>query len=194
MLKKNGYYCFIHKSKQGILTILNGGNMKKLEVRNIQYYYDNMDTVIATIKTPLDKFTLFQKRIADVVKRIGGSGKIHGSIIDIDFYNHIYVNPLDLSVSGYWARNIVDKVVYPSIPNLLKQNCPTMYSNYVKFLKGDNKNPLVTKRHTRTSTLPQSYPDTDIYNASMEIKKMQKLNSNILTTWYKKSLPKIGLR
>lgn len=28
MLKKNEYYCFIHKSRSGSLTILNGGTMK----------------------------------------------------------------------------------------------------------------------------------------------------------------------
>ena len=31
---------------------------------------------------------------------------------------------------------------------------------------------------------PQEYLETDIYKASREIKKMQKLNSNVLTTWY----------
>ena len=68
--------------------------MKKLEIQDIQYYYDNMDSMISTIKTPLDEFTSFQKRIAGIVKRIGGAGTIHGSIIDIDFYNHIYCNCL----------------------------------------------------------------------------------------------------
>lgn len=32
--------------------------------------------------------------------------------------------------------------------------------------------------------LPQIYLDTDIYKASKEIKKMQKLSSNILSFWY----------
>ena len=91
MLKRNGYYCFIHKSRSGSLTILNGGAKKKLEVQDIQYYYDNMDAMVSIIKTPLDKFTSFQKHIANIIKRIGGVGTIHGSIIDIDFNNHIYI-------------------------------------------------------------------------------------------------------
>lgn len=74
MLKKNGYYCFVHKSRSGSLTILNSGAMKKLEIQDVQYYYDNMDTMISMIKAPLDKFTSFQKRIADMVKQIGGTG------------------------------------------------------------------------------------------------------------------------
>lgn len=190
MLKKNGYYCFIHKSRSGSLTILNGGAMKKLEIQDVQYYYDNMDTMISTIKTPLDKFTSFQKRIADMVKQIGGIGTIHGSIVDIDFYNHIYVNPFDLSITGYWASDIINKIIYPSIPALLEKNCPVMFGEYVKLLKGNSENPLALKQQTNITVLPQTYLDTDIYKASREIKKMQKLSSNILTSWYEDTLHK----
>lgn len=190
MLKKNGYYCFIHKSRSGSLTILNGGTMKKLEIQDIQYYYDNMDSMISTIKTPLDEFTSFQKRIAGIVKRIGGAGTIHGSIIDIDFYNHIYVNPLDLSITGYWASDIINKIVYPSIPALLEKNCPAIFGEYVKLLKDNRENPLASKQQTNVAILPQTYLDTDIYKASREIKKMQKLHSNILSSWYEDTLHK----
>lgn len=190
MLKKNGYYCFVHKSRKGSLTILNGGAMKKLKVQDIQYYYDNMDTMISTIKTPLDKFTTFQKCIADIVKRIGGTGTIHGSIIDIDFCNHIYVNPIDLSVTGYWASDLINKIVYPSVSDLLEKNCPAIFGEYVKFLKEHSKNPLTLKQQTNVAILPQMYLDTDIYKASREIKKMQKLNSNILSSWYENTLKK----
>lgn len=190
MLKKNGYYCFIHKSRSGILTILNGGARKKLKIRDIEYYYNNVDTMISTIKTPLDKFTSFQKRIADMVKRIGGMGTIHGSIIDIDFYNHIYVNPFDLSITGYWASDIINKIVYPSIPALLENNCPAIFGEYVKLLKGSSENPLALKQQTNIAVLPQTYLDTDIYKVSREIKKMQRLRKNILTSWYEDTLHK----
>lgn len=190
MLKKKGYYCFIHKSRSGNLTILNGGAMKKLEIQDVQYYYHNMDIMISAIKTPLDEFTSFQKQIADIVKQIGGMGTVHGSIIDIDFYNHIYVNPFDLSITGYWASDIINKIVYPSIPALLKKNCPVIFGEYVKLLKGNSENPLALKQQTNITVLPQTYLDTDIYKASREIKKMQKLSSNILTFWYEDTLHK----
>lgn len=188
MLKKNGYYCFIHKSRSGSFTILNGGAMKKLKVEDVQYYYDNMDTMISTIKTPLDKFTSFQKQIADTIKQIGGSGIIHGSIIDIDFENHIFVNPFDLSIIGYWASDIINKIVYPSISTLLESNCPVIFSEYVKLFKHNSENPLALKQQTNITALPQIYLETNIYRASREIKKMQKINSNILTSWYEDTL------
>lgn len=184
MLKKKGYFCFIHKSKKGSLAILNGGAMKNLEFKDVQYYYDNMESMISSIKTPLDKFTLFQKQIADNVKRIGGYGNIHGCIIDIDFYNHIYVNPIDFSTIGYWASDIVNKVVYPSIPALLKEKCPAMFNKYSAMLEENSENMLAVKNKPDIAILPQIYLDTDIYKASREIKKMQRLDSNILTSWY----------
>ena len=185
MLKKNGYYCFIHKTKTGSLSMLNGGALKKLNTKDVNYYYDNMDSMIAFIETPLKKYTAYQESIADEIRKIGGSGWIHGCIIDIDYYNHVYVNPVDMTVRSYWASDIVNKLVYPTVPALLKNECPELYANYLKLIEGEKSNPLAVKQtKNEVSLLPQEYLETDIYKASREIKKMQKLNSNVLTTWY----------
>ena len=186
MLKKNGYYCFIHQSKAGSLTILNGGALRKLDKTDINYYYNNMDMVIATIKNPLDKYSCIQEKVASEIRKLGGIGKIHGCIIDIDWYNHVYVNPVDMKITGYWAADIVNKTVYPNVPSLLKKECPSMYARYLKLLKSNSKNlPMLSKGvEAEISVLPQTYLDTDIYKVSREIKKMQKLSSNILTAWY----------
>ena len=186
MLKKNGYYCFIHQSKGGSLTMLNGGALKKLNEWDINYYYDNMDMVVDAIKKPLDKYSGIQEKIAAEIRKLGGDGTIHGCIIDIDWYNHVYVNPVDLKITGYWASDIINKKIYPNVPALLEKECPLMYAKYTKLLKGSSKNlPMISNgAGTEISILPQTYLDTDIYKASREIKKMQKLSSNILTTWY----------
>ena len=185
MLKKNGYYCFIHKTKTGSLSMLNGGALKKLDVKDVNYYYDNMDSMIAFIETPLKKYTAYQESIADAIRKIGGSGWIHGCIIDIDYYNHIYVNPVDMTVRSYWASDIINKLVYPTVSALLKNECPELYANYLKLIEGEKSNPLAVKQtKNEVALLPQEYLETDIYKVSREIKKMQKLNSNVLTTWY----------
>ena len=185
MLKKNGYYCFIYKAKNGSLSMLNGGALKKLDAKDVNYYYDNMDSMIAFIEEPLKKYTAYQESIAEEIRKIGGLGQIHGCIIDIDYYNHVYVNPVDMTVRSYWASDIVNKLVYPTVPTLLKNECPELYANYLKLIEGEKSNPLVVKQtKNEVVLLPQEYLETDIYKASREIKKMQKLNSNVLTTWY----------
>lgn len=186
MLKNNGYYCFIHESTHGVLSILNGGALRHFEGTSVEYYYDNMNEVVSTIESPLNKYLCIQREISEEIKRIGGDGKIHGCIIDIDWYNHIYVNPIDMKAVGYWAENMVNKLVYPDIPALLKAECPNYYKNYQKLFKEDEINLLlpVKKKKNEVTLLPQKYLDTDIYRASREIRKMQKLTSNILTVWY----------
>ena len=186
MLKKNGYYCFIHQSKGGSLTILDGGRLKRLDENDIYYYYNNMDAVIANIKNPLDKYSSIQEKISSEIRKIGGDGTIHGCIIDIDWYNHVYVNPFDEKITGYWASDIINKLIYPNVPALLEKECPLMYAKYTELLKSNSTNFLMLSKDvvTETSELPQAYLDTDIYKVSREIKKMQKLSSNILTTWY----------
>ncbi len=186
MLKKNGYYCFIHKAKSGSLTILNGGALKRLEEKDIHYYYAHMDEVISYIRKPLDKYMSIQQSISEEIRKLGGAGTIHGCIIDIDWYNHIFVNPVDLTITGYWALNIIDKFVYPDVPALLEAKCPVIYGNYLKLIKEDKKNPLVfvKKKKGELEVLPQRYLRTDIYKVSGEIKKLQKLTSNILSSWY----------
>lgn len=129
--------------------------------------------------------TKYQEVIANQVKEIGGSGTIHGSIIDIDFFNHIYVNPFDGTLSGYFAYDIVDKFVFANIPSLLKARCPQLYDNYKKKLGTNESNALIVKGQPTDIILkPTYYPSTDIYIASREIKKMQKLTNGILTVWY----------
>jgi predicted MPP superfamily phosphohydrolase len=182
MLKRNGYYCFLHKGKMGNLSILNGGTYKKLAHKDERYYFDNMDKVIATILAPLDKYTKYQTLVADTVKQIGGDGKIHGCIVDIDFFNHIYVNPSDLKLTGYFALDIIGKYAYENIPTLLEMERPDLYENYKKLLQTKSSNPFAVQKRTNEGK-GALYLETDIYAASREIKKMQKLYSNILSTW-----------
>ena len=72
----------------------------------------------------------------------------------------------------------------------MEENCPAIFGEYVKLLKGNSENPLALKQQTNVTILPQIYLDTDIYKASRELKKMQKLSSNILSSWNEDTLRK----
>lgn len=185
MLKKNNYYCFILQKESGLLLILNGGNWKSLSRKDIQWYYDNMEAQIALIKCPLDRYNALQQQISKVVKQVGGSGFIHGAIIDIDFYNHLYVNPHDLSITPYYALSITVKYVYPSVTALLEDKCPRLYENYQNLLSDGNVNALsIRGDNDGLRAEPELYLSTDIYSVSLEIKKMQRLYTYLLTAWY----------
>ena len=150
-----------------------------------------MHTVISQIKTPLDNFSNYQKQIVEEIRAIGGSGNIHGAIIDIDFFNHIYVNPVDLTVTAYWASDIINKIVFDDIPALLKSNCPLLYANYLKQIESKSEAAIILT-NSKIIRPTRIYLDTDIYKASMEIKKMQKLSSNILSIWLEPNKKKLN--
>lgn len=78
---------------------------------------------------------------------------------------------------------MINKTVYPSVPDLLEKNCPEMFDKYAKILEENKENSISLKKQTDVVSLPHTYIDTDIYKASREIKKMQKLSSNILSLW-----------
>lgn len=146
MLRRSGHYCFIHESTYGVLSILNGGALRHLERTDVKYYYDHMDEITSAIENPLNQYLDVQRRISEEIKQIGGDGRIHGCIIDIDWYNHIYVNPIDMKIVGYWAENMINKLVYPDIPSLLKVECPDYYKNYQKLLKEGGINLLLPEK------------------------------------------------
>ena len=91
---------------------------------------------------------------------------------------------MDGKITGYFALDIIDKYVYPSVEALLEAKTPWLYDNYKKLLGERQSNLPILSRNNTVATTPQEYLETDIYKVSREIKKMQRLESNILTTWY----------
>ena len=185
MLKKNGYYCFLARLNTGKLSILNGGRGKSLEVKDEKYYYERMDKIINRLAGPLEKYTLLQKEVAKAVRSFGGSGYIHGCIVDIDFYNHIFINPVDQTITGYYALDMVNKWVYDSIPAMLEEHSPALFAKYQRVFKSESENALINtvSDQTPVNRSGMEYLETDIYKASREICRMQKMEDSILSFW-----------
>ena len=139
-----------------------------------------MDNVVKFLKFPIDTFTNYQQEIANKIKKIGGSGNIHGSIIDIDFFNHLFINPIDLKITAYYATDIINKYIYKDLPSLLENHCPNLYLNYNQLIKNKTFTPIILNQ---SSTILGKYIETDIYNSSREICKLKKITKNLLTKW-----------
>ena len=186
MLKQNGYYCFIIQTSNGKLSILNGGSTKIIKNKTIESCYEKMAEIIHLIKTPLDEYTSIQTQVSNFVKSIGGDGRIHGAIIDIDYFNHIYVNPNDLKVTGYYATDMVNKYVYGSIQGLLSDRRPDLLLDYNKAIVEGHSTSIIVSQNLDSGFDNKIYYSTDMYKYSNLLKKMQRLYSNILTVWPEK--------
>jgi len=58
--------------------------------------------------------------------RYESSGRIHGCIVDIDDFNHIYLNPYDGTVVPYYAITMYDKDVYSNVKSLIAAKRPEL--------------------------------------------------------------------
>ncbi len=159
MIKKNGKYMFfLHclyskQSKNKCLYLLDGGKLRKLsrdKPEDLQYYYDTLDIYIENVHQLLDKYTGGQKKISEFVKRLGGSGRIHGCIVDVDkpgnfeaySYCHLFVNPTDGKVTPYFAYDVASRRVYKDFKALLEseESCKLLQGNYTRLEKEKNLN------------------------------------------------------
>ena len=179
VIKKIGYYCFLHENQKGTLSILNGGSLKHISEKTAQSVYDKMDLMIAHINGPLTQYSNLQKQVSIAIQNMGGDGTIHGCIVDIDFYSHLFVLP-NGQIIPYYAYDMVRKIVFPSLPQLLQKHAPALHANYLKMIEGAQDSMLPIKQQ---STQPVLCLETDIYRVSREIKKMQRLTAGVLSYW-----------
>ena len=117
-VKRDGVYCFMRKGKSD-WTILNGGQIRRTGGADPERVYEKMPEMVAAINCPMSQFSKYLDAVSEAVKRFGGSGRVHGCLVDIDFFDHIYVNPFDGTLTPYFATDIVKKIVYPDMPTLL---------------------------------------------------------------------------
>ena len=78
-------------------------------------------------------------------------GKIHGCIIDIDFLNHVMVNPIDGKLTFYYSEFYGQIVEHKSLQSLLKG------------VKG-----LVHKRDTLSRWKKEQHPLMQVYDEAEE--------------------------
>lgn len=159
MIKKNGKYMFFlyclysKQSKNKYLYLLTGGRLGKVlrnSLEDLQYYYDTLDIYTENVNQLLDRYTGGQKKISEFVKGLGGSGKIHGCIVDVDkpgnfesySYCHLFVNPIDGKVTPYFAYDMTSRIIYKDFKALLEsqKSCKLLQDNYTRLEREQNLN------------------------------------------------------
>lgn len=193
VLKKNGLYVFVLQSSSS-LCLLVGGQRKKLAKYDIQYYYDNMELYAQKVTEAVTPFQNALSAISDEVRKFGGWGSIHGCIVDIDFLNHIYLNPFDGTLTAYYAWSMQYKFVYDDVISLLKEHLPELCERY-KSAKENELLPILSHSDGKTkgkksqkkmvvAKVPQLVLETDMYNPSRIMKSIQYIfENNVIRIW-----------
>ena len=108
VVKSHGYYGFFLLStlRSGCkaIYILNGGTLRRIyDVETIEQVVGLFDEMVQTYLRGFGRLFSLQKDISEALIRLGFYGKIHGLIVDIDFENHVAVNPFDGSLTWYYS-------------------------------------------------------------------------------------------
>ena len=195
MIKNSGIYMFFYEKENRKRFILKGGQLINLKnSKPYKYYYDNIIKMAQAFKEGFKDYDLMQREISNYIKMIGGSGTIHGSIVDIDFFNHILLNPFDLSITPYFATSVTDKYVFKNLESLLLVKAPELHPNYVKLIKNNTEQKhalMIFKDGENLNINAKHSKETDIYSFSNKINILQRLNNlGILTFWDDSALEK----
>ena len=153
--------------------------------KDINYYFDNMVYYADSIKESFGYIFDALDKISLAVKAFGGSGTIHGCIVDIDYLNHIYLNIYDGKITPYYALSIVDKFVYPSVENLLEEHSKELLDNYRRLIGQNSQAMTVFKDKILIQKEGSLYnSDTLIYKTSNYIRSLQYLHdANVIREW-----------
>lgn len=96
---------------------------KKVKIKvnhNINYYYEHLDEYGRKIVKLCKPYYEYEKEIALSLQDYGCSAlHIHGCILDITTYDHIYVNPFDKTITYYYAENTSKRYVFQNFYSLL---------------------------------------------------------------------------
>ena len=188
MLKRNGMYMFLFESSRS-LCLLSGGRRNKLKNRDVHYYYDNLDVYSKRISNMIKPYQSVMQQLSKEVRMIGGTGTIHGCIIDIDFFNHIYVNPFDGKITSYFAYDICGRKPFNSLKKHIEEEIPRLLPNYLKECE-KNSIPLLRKfredrrQKSELAVLPEWMTGTEIYDPSRIMRAVQYVwEQNVIRIW-----------
>ena len=181
MIKYNGYYGFFIISQKGTY-ICQGGRLKYISACvNIQKFSITFNEMTSKYIDILSPYRSVQEQISKHIKSFGGKGTIHGCIIDIDFYNHIMLNPLDGCITYYYSPSFGEIECHTSLLSLLTNHSPELADNYIKQLECSSETTLQVSQY---ESLTKIDIKNSIYSTSAEINQLQRLfDKKILRDW-----------
>ena len=199
MMKYCGYYGFFIISERNT-KICVGGKVKNInKIKNLNDLYACFQNVLVMYIRILAPYRTLQEKIAREIKEIskmgvntwGIEGKIHGCIIDVDYYHHIMVNPLDGKITFYYSQTWGQVQTFKNYFSLLEHINGGLPEKQKRLLLEKQKQELTTKDMLISVENVNESPEVkhiqlrnSVYSYSYTIKQLQRLfDSNILREW-----------
>lgn len=104
--KKTGYY------------LLNGAAVSSV-MHDPEWYYHKIDDYQLLCSTEGASYLSKIELIIQFIQSKGGSGRVHGSIIDIDYFHHLKIDFVNQVFVPYEALDTSSRTIFPSLITML---------------------------------------------------------------------------
>ena len=193
MIKHSGFYGFFTQNMSMEISICVGGKTRRIpEVKSIDYLMKNFDAMVSVYLKAMLPFRRAQEQISSEIQALGFSGRIHGCIVDVNYYNHVMLNPLDGTITYYYSPVFGTLQPYKTFAKLLEH----IGSNYLieeqdvqdKYSLMVTSGCLLSQDSFSTSAEVGELVTIDIkgsiYELSARINQLQRLfTSRVLRDW-----------
>ena len=193
MIKICGYYGFFIVEPKKEVKICYGGKCIKISDSKdykIEYFYKHFITMVLKQLEGFGTYYKSLRLIQRIVQNMGLAGRIHGSIIDLNYYNHIMLNPYDNSLSFYYSETVGNVLIFGSFIELLNGSLINSVSqehyDYImtEYKKYDTNSIINYKSKTTSSDFVKVSLNEGMYAVSNRMNRIQKLfEHNVLSVW-----------
>lgn len=150
----------------------------------IDKYYNNFEPMVKKYLKSLSPYHRLQEKISKEIKRIGGTGIIHGCIVDIDTTNHVQVDPYNGMLNFYYSPIFGVIKSYSSLVQLLEEYNPCLLKNVEKFLDCQSSKLLNLPVRENTEIYEKIDIANSFYAVSNRMNQIQRLfDRKVLRAW-----------
>lgn len=190
MIKHKGKYAFFLVGHLNTKICI-GGTMKTVSYHSDIEHFDKIfDKMIGKYTKIFAPYWNYMNKMSSEVKSLGYYGDIHGCIVDLDFCNHIMVNPYDQKVTFYNSPSLGEVRIFDDLEHLIAyiNNGYISDTTKQKMIELKNNNAIISKTSQELSQEVGEFIKIDIKNSIYEVsrymKQIQRLfQSNILRDW-----------
>lgn len=185
-IKKEEIYLFVLEANDKSY-ILNGAQAQRAE-KNKEYYYKNISKYYNNVSRTFSSFYQYEETISSLIQAIGGAGTIHGCIVDYDYYNHVYVNPFDTTLTPYYAISMTYKTALSNFEALVEsgKNTNALLFGNAEIMIDTDKNALqlLNNKLAPTNLYGEVITDTSMYRVSNIFRTLQyTIESHVIRKW-----------
>lgn len=223
-IKNSGYKMFVAITKKGELRLLNKGSRRVLD-KSLQYYFEKLPEYSNAVLSIFSKYWEELYRISKVMHSVvfdekelmnylsqkkcmhlfseyyvdglsKFTGRVHGCIVDIDFRNHIYVDPISGSLTFYHSLSKDDKrLIYDDIRSLIAKHRPGMFLAFMRVLSVGKDSLCLTKKSIdlvkmsgdiiKAIESKENFDDEYMYKKSRIMGQLQSIyDEKLINVWY----------